>query len=320
MPENGLGLAVFRLGLAVAAVAAGFAAGWLVIGVLGAILPPFGPQDDDTLRDRVPVVLAYLAWGVTSLAVFVLGWRGSGRRRPSAGALDSPMRSDERRQEPPRLDGKKERESRSSFARLALVTVAVVALGTGGVTIIAPDQQLPPPSEAQARAALHAAVAHARAGDFAGLCDLSDGNCAFILGQAGRDAVPADPPTVFGMRVIEPTTLANRAWQGGGRVLQVCGIDGRGQPYRSEVLAFRDGQTVRLINAVYWSRVSISAIARTQTGPSVAVASGVPQAADGCPASRDGSRPPWENRGAIASSSESVLRDRIPLTVLAPAR
>ncbi len=65
------------------------------------------------------------------------------------------------------------------------------------------------------------------------------------------------------------------AWQGGGR----------GQPYRSEVLAFQAGQTVRLINAVYWSRVGIGAVGRTQAAPSVAVASGVPQAADGCPTS-----------------------------------
>ena len=142
----------------------------------------------------------------------------------------------------------------------------------------------PPPSDAQARAALDRAVAYARAFDFDGLCGPSDGNCSFLLQQAGRDAVPPDPPTVYGERVLQPTQVANGAWDGGGRVLQVCGIDGRGNPYWSEVLAFTTGSTVTLINLVYWSGVGIQSIAGGQTAPSVAVdANGGSSGEHGCP-------------------------------------
>ena len=142
----------------------------------------------------------------------------------------------------------------------------------------------PPPADAQARAALDRAVAYARALDFDGLCSLSDGNCSIILQQAGRDAVPPDPPTVYGGRVLQPTQLANGAWDGGGRVLQVCGIDGRGNPYRSEVLAFTTGSTVTLINPIYWSGVGIQSNAGAQAAPSIAVeADPGSSIQDGCP-------------------------------------
>ena len=142
----------------------------------------------------------------------------------------------------------------------------------------------PPPTEAAARAALDRAVAYARAGDFDGLCGLSDGNCSFLLQQADRDAVPPDPPTVYGTRVLQPTRLSNGAWDTGGRVLQVCGIDGRGMPYRSEVLAFTIGSTITLINPVYWSGVGIQAIPGAQAVPSVAVdAEPGSSITEGCP-------------------------------------
>lgn len=52
-----------------------------VIGISNAILPPFQMADDDTLRERIPVALAYLAWGVTTLVVMLLGWRWLRRTR-----------------------------------------------------------------------------------------------------------------------------------------------------------------------------------------------------------------------------------------------
>lgn len=52
-----------------------------VIGISNAILPPFQTADDDTLRERVPVAFAYLAWGVTTLVVMLLGSRWLRRTR-----------------------------------------------------------------------------------------------------------------------------------------------------------------------------------------------------------------------------------------------
>ncbi len=154
---------------------------------------------------------------------------------------------------------------------LAVAVIAILGAQLAPRALNAAFVPPPPPSDAQARAALDRAVAYARAYDFDGLCSLSDGNCSFLLQQAGRDAVPSDPPTVYGERVLQPTHLSNGAWDGGGRVLQVCGIDGRGHPYRSEVLAFTTGSTITLINPVYWSGVGIQAIARGQAAASIAV-------------------------------------------------
>jgi len=45
------------------------------LGILKAVLPPFQPSDGDTLREFIPVALAYLTWGATTLVILVLGWR-----------------------------------------------------------------------------------------------------------------------------------------------------------------------------------------------------------------------------------------------------
>ena len=178
--------------------------------------------------------------------------------------------------------------SRVLVGAVVVVAVAVVAvlgreLAPGALNSAFPPP--PPPTEAAARAALDRAVAYARAGDFCGLCSLSDGNCSFLLQQAGRDAVPRDPPTIYRTRVLQPPRLSNGGWDGGGRVLQVCGIDGRGMPYRSEVLAFTIGSTITLINPVYWSGVGIQSIAGGgQTIPSVGVgAEPGSSITEGCP-------------------------------------
>lgn len=65
----------FLVGLIALAVVLGFGAGMAVVAIGKAVLPPFQPSDDDTLREFIPVALAYLAWGATTLIVLVLGWR-----------------------------------------------------------------------------------------------------------------------------------------------------------------------------------------------------------------------------------------------------
>lgn len=65
-------LGIVLIGLAILA---GFGAAAIVLTVLGAVLPPFQREDDDTLREFIPVALAYAAWVGTSVVVVVLGWR-----------------------------------------------------------------------------------------------------------------------------------------------------------------------------------------------------------------------------------------------------
>lgn len=67
--------------LVVAGILLGFGAAGVVIGISNAILPPFRPEDDDTLREFIPVAMAYLAWGVTTVVVVLADWRWIGRRR-----------------------------------------------------------------------------------------------------------------------------------------------------------------------------------------------------------------------------------------------
>jgi hypothetical protein len=68
-------------GVIVLAAAAGYLAALAVIEIARAILPPFQPDDDDTLREFAPVALAYATWVLTSLAVVVVAARWRRRRR-----------------------------------------------------------------------------------------------------------------------------------------------------------------------------------------------------------------------------------------------
>ncbi len=66
---------ILALGLLAFAVFVGFCAGWGLFLVMNAILPSFRPEDDDTLRERIPVALTYLTWAATTLVVLAVGWR-----------------------------------------------------------------------------------------------------------------------------------------------------------------------------------------------------------------------------------------------------
>lgn len=75
MPGSRVKTIAFGGALVVAAVVAGFAAALLVIVIANAFLPPFRPEDDDTLREFIPVAIAYVAGGTTALIGLVAGWR-----------------------------------------------------------------------------------------------------------------------------------------------------------------------------------------------------------------------------------------------------
>ena len=135
--------------------------------------------------------------------------------------------------------------------RLPLILVLAVAACT---------QAGPPagtiPSVDEARRHLDEIVRLAQAGDFEGMCALGDLNCQDSLEMAGRDAVPGDPPRVVATRTV-PTTNSSGQQSLGGVVLVLCGVDGRGKPYDSEMLVFHDGNELRAINPVYWGRTRI---------------------------------------------------------------
>ena len=65
------------------AVGIGFLAGWVVLLALNAILPPFRREDGDTLREFVPVAIAYATMAGTTALILFAAWR---RFRRQAGA------------------------------------------------------------------------------------------------------------------------------------------------------------------------------------------------------------------------------------------
>lgn len=144
---------------------------------------------------------------------------------------------------------------RAAALFLVLAVAACTSAGPPAGTI---------PSVEDAQAHLDAIVRLARAGDFDGMCELGDANCERTLEMTGRDAVPPDPPKVIGTRMV-PTTSANGQQSFGGIVLVLCGIDGHGEPYDSEVLVFNDGNGLRAINPVYWSRTRIASSQQTES-------------------------------------------------------
>ena len=80
---------------------------------------------------------------------------------------------------------------------------------------------------------------------------------------AGVAAVSTSGPEVLGSRVIGTTAAS-----AGGRVLELCGRDGLGRPYYSEMLVFRDGGRLLSTGTVYWVGITIPGTSTTgQTPP-----------------------------------------------------
>ncbi|MGH9039564.1 MAG: hypothetical protein ACRDZ3_04980 [Acidimicrobiia bacterium] len=162
-----------------------------------------------------------------------------------------------------------ERPVRSRRAKLLVPLVALAVVGgvwvwwmQGGVG--------GPVSDEAARSYFERIVAAAEAKDFETLCRLNSsvGTCGFELnyvcrapGVAGplrlppeqlleecRQSVPTEPPEIVGSR-----HHPGEHGYVGGRMLLVRGADGRGTPYETEVLIFRDKRSYKATHAVFWS-------------------------------------------------------------------
>jgi hypothetical protein len=109
------------------------------------------------------------------------------------------------------------------------------------------------PTEAAARAFLDRLVASAMARDLDGYCQVAGSMCTDIAQEVGgMAAIPQTRPLVAGTRVI-PTRGNETAGISGGQLLVLCGTDGLGRQYRTEMLVSvnYDG-SLYAINGVYW--------------------------------------------------------------------
>lgn len=147
--------------------------------------------------------------------------------------------------------------ARGGFLHVAVLVLAVAACSAGPSDTRAPTLD-------EALAFLDRLVALAHQGDLEAFCSIAgDGNCERKLDDAGRDRVPTQPPTVTDVRLV-PTTTSGDQTTLGGLVLVMCGRDGLGSRYDSEMLVFRDHDgALRAINPVYWGRDRIATTGET---------------------------------------------------------
>ena len=135
------------------------------------------------------------------------------------------------------------------------VLLVILLAGCGGIASRTP---VPPPSEAEALAHLAQVEGVVRSGDLSRLCDLGSGTCKQILERSDPAMVPNTVPVVVGTRVIPHSDLPGGMWTDGGRVLMLCGRDGLGKRYYSEMLVFFEDGRVISTGTPYWVGMTIA--------------------------------------------------------------
>jgi hypothetical protein len=149
--------------------------------------------------------------------------------------------------------------------RTAVSVLLIVFLaGCGGMASGTP---VPPSSEAEALAHLTQVEGVVRSGDLSHLCDFGSGTCKQILEHSDPAAVPATVPAVIGTRVIPYSDLGGGTSTIGGRVLMLCGRDGLGRRYYSEMLVFFDGGRLVSTGTPYWVGTTIATGSTTEASP-----------------------------------------------------
>lgn len=144
---------------------------------------------------------------------------------------------------------------RPAVRRAGLVAAAALAVGC-----LRPGPGAPalPPSDAAAREHLGRIVAVVLSGDLERLCELGDGTCGAQLRAVDPATVPRLAPLVVASEAIDPVRRADGLWATGGRLLRLCGRDGRGRPYASEMLVFVAEGRLVATGAVFWTDLRIA--------------------------------------------------------------
>jgi hypothetical protein len=138
---------------------------------------------------------------------------------------------------------------RSVSRRFVLGAILALVVGCGPGAYTPP----PPPTEEAAIAHLDEVVRLVQSGGVESICSFGSGTCPHELRAMDAAAVPALRPHVVGTRVLAPKRNADGTWAIGGRVISLCGVDGRGEPYSSEMLVFSDGNRLISTNTLYWT-------------------------------------------------------------------
>ncbi|GEM_PF-1916577 len=119
----------------------------------------------------------------------------------------------------------------------------------------------------EAQAVLNQAVTYAQEHDLDALCGM--GGAVSICEHQWRDAgewdgVPSEPPEIVDTYYLPTKHFDNGFHATGGRVLVLEGINGKGEPYRTEFMVFKTDDPsagsggLAVINVVYWSGFGIA--------------------------------------------------------------
>jgi hypothetical protein len=107
--------------------------------------------------------------------------------------------------------------------------------------------------------------------DWERLCALASGTCEGEL-QGFEEQAPTEPPRVVEAQIHEPVRGGDGSWSSGGVLFVLCGTDGLGGPYESEVLVFDDaGRGLLATAAVYWVGTKIGFPASGEDGVTIGV-------------------------------------------------
>lgn len=147
------------------------------------------------------------------------------------------------------------------WVSVACLAAVVSIAGAVGWSMTNGEEPLREISVEEAESVLNKAVIYVTSGDLDKLCDL--GGSVVIYQQTWRDAggwdtVPQQSPDIVETYLIPTKDIGNGSQSTGGRVLVLEGINGRGQPYRTEFLVFDSGSHgLAALNAIYWSGIII---------------------------------------------------------------
>ena len=109
-----------------------------------------------------------------------------------------------------------------------------------------------PPTEGQALEHLQGLIAAVEAGRAASICDFGPPGCSDSVEPFEPERVPTERPVLMSVRTVPAVDLGNGYWNRSYVRLELCGVDGLGQPYHAEMMVFwHDGRVVSQVPA-YW--------------------------------------------------------------------
>jgi uncharacterized membrane protein len=150
---------------------------------------------------------------------------------------------------------------------IAALTVTLMAGLVPVASVLAACSSVAPiPDRSEASAFVEHLYPLAEQGEFDALCAAGGGNCEAVLADAGEDAVPSVRPNIVDTFEL-PTHDTGDGTMRGGLVVVVCGVDARDRSFRTEMLVFRDGNQLRVIEPVYWSGMGVATSTVTNSKP-----------------------------------------------------